>query len=252
MPLPNVACLPHNLPVSLSKSPTHKTPPPCSEAFRQRIIGEPVGHSLQGKTLGIVGRGRVGNCLAESAAALGMKVLSTDSKSSRWGGVGWMWGCADGDAQGWTAFALTRCAAEPLRRITPEGLTCSSGHGPLSVTSAVSLRPFSSCHLCVVMCCFLRAAVLFTNRQKFEELLRVSDVVSLHCHLNDATRGLISQPELALMRPGAVLVNTARGHIVDKQALLQALRNGLLGGVGLDVGWDEPDDPQEELYRWVG
>jgi phosphoglycerate dehydrogenase-like enzyme len=53
------------------------------------------------------------------------------------------------------------------------------------------------------------------------------------------------------MKPTAVLINTARGHVVDKGALLEALRGGHLGGVGLDVGWDEPDDPLEELYRCV-
>jgi phosphoglycerate dehydrogenase-like enzyme len=88
-----------------------------------------------------------------------------------------------------------------------------------------------------------------THRQELEALLQQADVVSLHCHLNDATRGLIGAPELALMKAGAVLINTARGHIVDKAALLAALQAGRLGAVGLDVGWAEPDDPQEPLYQ---
>jgi phosphoglycerate dehydrogenase-like enzyme len=96
-----------------------------------------------------------------------------------------------------------------------------------------------------VLCCAV-------PRQDLEQLLRECDVVSLHCHLNESTRGLIGAHELALMKPTAVLINTARGHVVDKGALLEALRGGHLGGVGLDVGWDEPDDPLEELYRCVG
>jgi hypothetical protein len=58
--------------------------------------------------------------------------------------------------------------------------------------------------------------------------------------------------ELALMKPSAVLVNTSRGHVLDRDALLEALRAGHLAGVGLDVGWDEPDDPADDLYRCVG
>jgi len=54
-----------------------------SVSFARRIIGEPVGHSLQGKVLGLVGLGRVGCCLQASAAALGMKVITTNSTSSR-------------------------------------------------------------------------------------------------------------------------------------------------------------------------
>jgi glyoxylate reductase len=55
----------------------------CRDAFAKRIIGEPVGHDLQGKVLGVVGMGRVGRCLATSAEALGMRVMATSSSSSR-------------------------------------------------------------------------------------------------------------------------------------------------------------------------
>lgn len=55
----------------------------CRSAFQSRIIGEPVGHDLPGKVLGIVGMGRVGRCLAKAAAALGMSVMHTGSSSSR-------------------------------------------------------------------------------------------------------------------------------------------------------------------------
>lgn len=62
-------------------------------------------------------------------------------------------------------------------------------------------------------------------------------------------QGMIGRAELAMMKQGAVLINTARGPVIDKAALLQALQQGRLGGVGLDVHWVEPADPQEELYR---
>jgi glyoxylate reductase len=73
-----------------------------------------------------------------------------------------------------------------------------------------------------------------------EELLSRADFVSIHCPLRAETRHLIGAGELARMRPGAVLVNTARGPIVDEAALAEALERGQLGGVGLDVYEREP------------
>jgi phosphoglycerate dehydrogenase-like enzyme len=87
-----------------------------------------------------------------------------------------------------------------------------------------------------------------------EELLRTADVVSIHLQLSDRTRGLIGARELALMKPGAILVNTSRGPIVDEPALVQALRDGVLGGAGLDVFDVEPlprAHPLRELRRAV-
>ncbi|WP_269533498.1 D-2-hydroxyacid dehydrogenase [Chitinimonas sp. BJYL2] len=70
--------------------------------------------------------------------------------------------------------------------------------------------------------------------------LAAADIVSIHCPLNDRTRGLIGAAELAHMRQGTVLINTARGGIVDEAALLAALRSGHLGGAGFDVLLEEP------------
>ena len=73
-----------------------------------------------------------------------------------------------------------------------------------------------------------------------EALLAAADVVSLHVPLVDATRGLFSSERLAAMKPGSVLINTARGGIVDEPALAQALRSGHLGGAAIDVFDREP------------
>ena len=73
-----------------------------------------------------------------------------------------------------------------------------------------------------------------------EELLRQSDIVSIHCFLNAATRHLINAERLALMKPTAFLINTARGGIVDTEALYQALRAKRIAGAGLDVFEGEP------------
>lgn len=73
-----------------------------------------------------------------------------------------------------------------------------------------------------------------------DELIRTADVVSLHVPLVDSTRGLFDAARLARMKPGAVLINTARGGIVDEVALAAALRSGHLGGAAIDVFGAEP------------
>lgn len=72
------------------------------------------------------------------------------------------------------------------------------------------------------------------------ELLRLADTVSIHCPLSAETRGMIGADEIALMKPGAFLVNTARGDIVQKAPVFAALRSGHLAGAGLDVVEAEP------------
>ena len=77
-------------------------------------------------------------------------------------------------------------------------------------------------------------------RIALDKLLRQSDIVSLHCPLNADTRYIIDAQALALMKPGALLINTARGGLVESVALLDALKSGALGGAGIDVLAEEP------------
>jgi len=79
-----------------------------------------------------------------------------------------------------------------------------------------------------------------TGRMDLHELLPQVDVLSLHCPLSPATTGLIGASELGLMKPDAVLINTARGALVDSQALADALHAGRLGGAAIDVLPQEP------------
>ncbi len=143
-----------------------------------RCIGEGrwelfTGPELRGKTLGIVGLGRVGKGVARRAQGFSMRVVATDPVID-------------------DAFARAHDIA----------------YLPL------------------------------------EELLGAADVVSINASLNATTRGLIDGHALNRMRDGAILINTARGAILDEGALIGALERGHLGGVGLDVFEDEPRIPQ--------
>ncbi len=94
-----------------------------------------------------------------------------------------------------------------------------------------------------------RGADAQPGRLELEQLLAVSDIVSLHCPLNELTRGLIGAHELGLMRPDALLINTARGGLVDGHALGMALKAGRLGGAGIDVLPREPPLEDEPLLE---
>ncbi|MEZ4403854.1 MAG: NAD(P)-dependent oxidoreductase [Kofleriaceae bacterium] len=94
----------------------------------------------------------------------------------------------------------------------------------------------------------VQVATSATSRAELLALLAASDAVTLHCPLTAATRGLIDAEALAALPPHALLVNLARGPVVERAALEAALARGHLGGVGLDVFWDEPWDPDEQLY----
>jgi D-3-phosphoglycerate dehydrogenase len=127
------------------------------------------GVQLQGKTLGVIGVGRVGSTVAGMATALGMRVLGYDPNRAE--------------------ATLRERGAEP---------------------------------------------------EDLEALLARSDFISLHVPLNEQTRGMVDAARLALSKPGAFLINTARGGVVDESALLQALESGRLAGAALDVFGREP------------
>lgn len=111
------------------------------------------------------------------------------------------------------------------------------GHGTLGAATA---RLCEAAGMAVRIAERPRAAECRPGRQPFASVLESVDVLSLHCPLTPATRGLIGRRELARMPEGAVLINTARGGLVDEAALLDALRTGALGGAALDVLAEEP------------
>jgi glycerate dehydrogenase len=81
------------------------------------------------------------------------------------------------------------------------------------------------------------------------ELLNVSDVVSIHCPLNDTTHNLINFERISWMKPNALLINTARGSVVDLDALVVALQNKVIAGAGIDVAPQEPPKKTDPIMK---
>ena len=139
----------------------------------------PLTGRLRGRTLGLVGLGRIGTATALRAKAFGLHVVGYDPHVSRG-----------------TEIALGVQRVESL-----------------------------------------------------QALLEVSDIVSLHCPLTEETRGMINAETLRQMKPGAIVINTARGAIVDVPALLEALRDKVIAGAALDVLPVEPPAPDDPISR---
>jgi phosphoglycerate dehydrogenase-like enzyme len=140
-------------------------------------LGTPVGQVLDGKTLGLIGLGRIGARMAAYGKALGMKVLA------------------------WS------------QNLTPEV-----------------------------------AAAAGAARAEKDELFATSDVVSMHLVLSDRTRGIVGAADLARMKQGAILVNTARAQLVDENALVAAIQSKRIVAA-LDVFYREPLSPSHPLAR---
>ncbi len=139
-------------------------------------IGKNPGHSLTGKTLGIIGMGNIGSRLSRMASAFGMKVIYTQ------------------------------------RHQLPIGLERN------------------------VRYYYLR------------DLLAVSDIVSIHCPLTEETRGMFNEKAFLNMKNGSILINTARGEIIDQEELVRFLQSGKLFGAGLDV-FPNNSEVHPELLR---
>ena len=135
------------------------------------------GVMLRGKTLGLIGCGRIGGWMARYARAFGMQVI---------------------------------------------------GYDPLLQTFPDTIRKVA-----------------------LPEVFAQGDFVSIHVHLSLETTGLVSKALIDSMKPGAFLINTSRGAIVNEQALLAALESGRLGGAGLDVLEGEPDTADHPLVRYA-
>lgn len=124
------------------------------------------------------------------------------------------------------------------------------GYGTLGCAVAEMARHFG---MRVLIARRLGAASAANDgRTEFTDMLREADVISLHCPLNDATRGLFGPREFRRMKPNAILINTARGGLVDSAALVQALKHGQIAAAAIDVLAKEPPTDGDPLIAYAG
>lgn len=146
-------------------------------------------------------------------------------------------------AGGWprTALGMGREASGKTLGLVGFG---SIGSATAALAQAIGMRVIA-CDTAIVDSAVFEAAGV--RAVSLDELVAAADVVSLHVPLVAETRGLFSAARIAAMKPGAVLINSARGGIVDEAALAAALRSGRLGGAALDVFESEPLQPAGPL-----
>lgn len=135
----------------------------------------------------------------------------------------------------WGKSGVFSVLARPIRELS--GLTFGVvGWGELGRAAAKAAAAFGM----RVVIANRRGGTKQAGRYDLDDLLAISDVVTLHCPLTAATQGLIGARELSLMKADALLINTARGGLIDGHALAAALKAGQLGGAGIDVLRQEP------------
>jgi len=123
------------------------------------------------------------------------------------------------------------------------------GYGNLGKGVADAARAFG---MEVIVSARPGADTVDDGRVSFDEVLRRSDVISLHCPLTDATVGLFGEAEFKKMQSDAILINTARGGLIDSAALVSALRNGDIAAAALDVLPQEPPVEGNPLLDYDG
>ena len=123
------------------------------------------------------------------------------------------------------------------------------GHGELGSSVAGRARDFG---MNVLISARPGSHATAGDRVSFGEILATSDVISLHCPLTDETKSLFGEPEFQRMKPSSILVNTARGALIDSAALVAALELGEIGAAAIDVLSNEPPVDSDPLLKYTG
>jgi D-3-phosphoglycerate dehydrogenase len=175
-----------------------------------------MGSELHGKTLGVVGFGRIGSLTASRAAAFGMKVLAYDPYVARSSGS-----------------EVSNPKQTPSLKSETPNLESQPASRQSPIPNPQSLPSCAPSPAQPLAPCFV----------SLDELLGAADVVSCHLPSTEETQSMFDYSRFCRMQTGAVFVNVARGEVVDEDGLVRALREGKIAGAALDVRRKEPPGP---------
>ncbi|XP_062165306.1 uncharacterized protein LOC133871875 isoform X2 [Alnus glutinosa] len=164
-------------------------------AVKQRKLGEPLGETLLGKTVFILGFGNIGIDLARRLRPFGVKIIATK--------------------RSWASQDSSQTNGAPVQNGSTYDLVDEKG-----------------------------------GHEDIHEFASISDIVVCCLSLNSETAGTVNKSFISSMRKGALLVNIARGSLLDYEAVLYHLESGHLGGLGIDVAWTEPFDPNDPILKF--
>ncbi|KAM7266383.1 hypothetical protein ACFE04_004280 [Oxalis oulophora] len=166
-------------------------------SIKQKTLGEPIGETLLGKTVFILGFGNIGIELAKRLQPFGVKIIATK--------------------RSWVSHAPP--GSEPSERHIENG----------ALDDLVDEKG---------------------NHEDIYEFASRADIVVCCLSLNKETAGTVNKPFIASMKKGALIVNIARGGVLDYDAIAESLQSGHLGGLGIDVAWTEPFDPNDPILKF--
>ncbi|KAL6985237.1 hypothetical protein U1Q18_018615 [Sarracenia purpurea var. burkii] len=164
-------------------------------AVKKKKLGEPVGETLLGKTVFIMGFGDIGIHWAKRLRPFGVKILATK--------------------RSWDSYKSCKSDASPRQNGTDDDFVDEKG-----------------------------------DHEHIHTFASNADIVACCLSMNNETAGIVNGTFISNMKKGALLVNVARGGLLDYEAILDHLKSGHLGGLGMDVAWTEPFDPDDPILKF--
>ncbi|KAI9034475.1 hypothetical protein DFJ74DRAFT_753607 [Hyaloraphidium curvatum] len=210
-------------------------------AFGSQTLGAPIGTTLFGRTVLIIGFGNIARELVPRLKGFGVRMLA--ARRSPWGPT------ANGTS---SAPETSEGDVTPVTTMPRPKLPVPAGFLPIPSLDAVAAAMVATTESHNNVPPPPDPQHLLDERHPWSaipDIVGLADIVVLTCNLTPETRGMINRDLLSRCKDGVIVVNVARGGLLDREATLEALESGKLGGLAADVQWEEPFDPQDPVAR---